>query len=63
MRLSYDFSTVVPESRRIPYRVDSCVSDEMDSLSECSVDGDTPHFSIGDTGMGTFLIVLRAGAL
>ena len=57
MRLSYDFSTVIPEYRRITYRVDSCVSDDMESLSEVSVDGDAAHFRICDTGMGIFLMV------
>ena len=57
MRSSYDFSTLVLASRRITYRSDSCISDDMESLSECSVGGDATHFSIGDTGMGIFLIV------
>ena len=30
VRLSYDFSTVVPESRRITYGGDCCVSDDME---------------------------------
>ena len=38
MRLSYDLSTVVPESSRITYGGDSCVSDDMESLSGFSVD-------------------------
>ena len=62
MRLPYDFSAVVPESRRITYVGDSCVSDYMESLSEGSVDGDAAHFSIGDTGMVIFLMLPRAGA-
>ena len=33
MRSSYDFSTVVTESRRIKYGGDCCVSDDMESLS------------------------------
>ena len=57
MRSSYDFFTVVPEYRRITYGGDSCDYDEMESLSDCSVDGDATNFSIGDTGMGIFLIV------
>ena len=63
MRSSYDFLAVVPDSRRIIYGGYSCVSDEMESLSDCSVDGDAAHFSIGDTGMVIFLIVPLAGAL
>ena len=63
MRPSYDFSTVVPESRRITYRGDSFVSDETESLSKYFVDGDATHFSIADTGMVMFLMVPRAGAL
>ena len=63
MRLSYYFLTVVPESRRITYGGDSCVSDDMESLSEDSVDGYATHFRIGDTGMWTFLMVPRASAL
>ena len=62
MRLSYDFLTVVPESRIIAYGDDSCVSDEMESLYDCSVDGDAAHFSIGDTGIGVFFMVPQAGA-
>ena len=61
MRLSYDFSTVVPDSRRITYGGDYCVTDEMESLSDCSVDVDSAHFIIGDTGMGLFLMVPQAG--
>ena len=63
MRLSYDFSTVVPDSRIITYGGDSCVSDEIESLSDCYVDGDATHFSIGVNGMGMFLMVPRASAL
>ena len=44
MRLSYDFLTVVPESRRISYVGDSCASDEMEPLSDCSVYADAAHF-------------------
>ena len=62
MRLSYDLLTLVPESRRITYGGDSCVSDGMESLSECSVDGDATHFRIGDNGMGIFLMVPQSGA-
>ena len=58
---SYDFSTVVPDSRRITYGGDSCVSDSMESLSEGSVYGDAAHLMIGDTGMGILLMVPRAG--
>ena len=56
-RSSYDFSTLVPESRRITHGGDYCVYDEMESLSDCSVDGNATHFSIGDTVMGMFLMV------
>ena len=62
MRSSYDFLTVVPESRRIIYGGDSFVSDKMESLSECSVDEDAANSSIGDTGMGIFLMVPRFSA-
>ena len=62
MRSSYDLLTVVPESRRITYGGDSCVSDDMESLYEVSLDGYSTHFSISDTGMGIFLIVPQAGA-
>ena len=48
---------------RITYGDESCVSDDMESLSELSLDGDAAHFNIGDTGMGIFLMVPRAGAL
>ena len=63
MRSSYDFSTVVTESRRITYRGDSFVSDDMEPLYEGSVDLDAAHFIIGYTGMVVFLMVPRAGAL
>ena len=63
MRLPYDFLTLVPDYRIITYGGDSCVSDEMESLSDCSVDGDAKHVNIDDTGMGIFLMVLQAGAL
>ena len=51
MRSSYDFSTVFPESRIITYGGDSCVSDEMGPLSDCSVGGDAAHSMIWDTGI------------
>ena len=57
MRSSYYFSAVVPESRIITYGCESCVSDDMESLYECSADGDAEHFRIGDTGMVIFLMV------
>ena len=57
MRSSYDFLTVALESRRIIYRGDSCISDEMEPLLDCSVDGDSANFSIGETGIGMFLMV------
>ena len=57
IRSSYDLSTVVPESRRITYGGDYCVYDDLESLSECPVDGDAAHFRIGDTGMGIFFMV------
>ena len=57
MRSSYDFLKLVPESKIITYGGESCVSDEMESLSKCSVDGDATHFSMGDTEMGIFLMV------
>ena len=62
MWLSYDLLTVVPDYRRITYRGDSLVSDEIDSLYECSVDGDAASFSIGDTVMGILWMVPRPGA-
>ena len=52
----------MPDSRRITYGGDYCVSDDMKSLSEFYVDVDAAHFRIGDTGMGIFLMVSRAGA-
>ena len=63
MRSSYDFLAVVPDSRRVTYGGDSCVSDEMESLSGCSVYGYAAHFSIGDTGIGIFWMVPQDGAL
>ena len=62
MKLSYDFSTVVLESRKITYGGDSSVSDNMESLSESSVDEDAAKNRIGDTEMGILLMVTRAGA-
>ena len=61
MRSSCDILTVVPESRRITYGGDLCSSDVIESCSEGSVDGDTVFLSIGDTGMGIFLMVPRVG--
>ena len=49
--------TVVLESRRKTYGGDSGVSDEMEPLLNFSADGDAAHFSIGDTGIGIFLMV------
>ena len=63
MRSSYDRSTVVPFSRRITYWGDVCSSDVIDSCSKVSVDGDAAVLSIGDTGMGIFLMVTRFGVL
>ena len=63
MRSSYDLSTVVPESRRITYGGDYCVSDDMESCSEGSLDGYAANFRIGDTRMGIFLMVPQSGAL
>ena len=62
MSSSYDLLTVVPESRRITYGGDSCVSDKMELLSGCYVDGGAENFSIGDTDVGILLMVPRAGA-
>ena len=62
MRSSYDFLTVVPEYKIITYGGDSCISDDMESLSECYLGGDAAHFRIGDTGMGIFLMMPRSGA-
>ena len=57
MRSSDDFLKVAPESRRIIYGGDSCVSDDIESLSEFSLDGDAANFRIGDTGMGILFMV------
>ena len=62
MSLSYDLSTVVPESRRITYGGNCCSSGDIESCYKGSVDGDAAHFRIGDTGMGMFLMVPRAGS-
>ena len=61
--LSYDLSTVVPESRRITYGGDFCSSDVMELCYKGSVDVDAAVFSIGDTGMGILLMVTQAGVL
>ena len=63
MRLPYDFLTLVPDYRIITYGGDSCVSDEIESFSGCYLYGDATHFSIGDTGIGIFLMVPRYCAL
>ena len=57
MRLSYDISTVVLEYRRITYGGDVFPSDDMELCSKGSVDGEGALLSIGDTGMGIFLMV------
>ena len=62
MRSSYDILIVVPESRRIIYGGDCCVSDDMYSCSEVSVDGYAAHFRVGNTEMVIFLMVPQAGA-
>ena len=38
-RSSYDFLEVLPKSSRITCGGDSCVSDDMESLLGCSMDG------------------------
>ena len=63
MRSSYNLSTLVLESRRITYGDDSCVSNDMESLSEVYVDRYSAHFRIGDTAMVIFLLAPKAGAL
>ena len=61
MRSSYDILTVVPFSRRITYGGDVCLSDVIESCYKGYVDGDAAALSIGDTGMGIFLMVPRVG--
>ena len=61
IRLSYDLSTVVTLSRRITYGDDFCSSGVIHSCSKVSVDGDAAILSIGDTGVGIFLMVPRVG--
>ena len=61
MRSSYDLLTVVPDSRRITYGGDFCLSDVMELCYKGSVDVDAAVLSIGDTGMGIFLMVPRVG--
>ena len=63
MRFSNDFLTVLPESRRITYWGDCCVSNDMESLSGFSAEGDAASFRIGDTGIVIFLMVPQAGTL
>ena len=63
MRSSYYLSTVVPDSIIITYGGDSCLYDDMESLYEFYVGGYVTHFRIGDTGMGIFLMLPRAGIL
>ena len=58
---SNDLSTVLPLSRRIIYGGDVFSSDVLDSCYKVSVNGDTTVLSIGDTGMGIFLMVPRVG--
>ena len=41
---------------------DYCVSDDMEPLSEGSMDGYAANFRIVDTVMGIFLMVPQAGA-
>ena len=60
MSLSYDISTVVPESRRITYGGDFCSSGVMELCFKGSVDGDATVLSIVNTGMGIFLMVPQA---
>ena len=44
------------------YGGDSGSSVEMKPSSDCSGGGDAAHFSIGDTGIGMFLMVPQASA-
>ena len=61
MRSSYDISTVIPLSRIITYGGDFCSSDVIDYFSKVYVDRDAAVLSIGDTGMGIFLMVSQVG--
>ena len=61
MRFSYDLSTVVPLFRRITYGGDFFSSDVIESCSKGSVGGDAAVLSIGDNGMGIFLMAPRVG--
>ena len=60
---SYDFSTVVPWSRRITYGGDVFSSDVINSCSKVTVNGDAAVISIGDNCMGIFLMVPRVSIL
>ena len=61
IRSSYDFSTVIPFSRRITYGGDVASSDVIDYCSKVSGSGDAAVFNIGDNGIRIFLMVPRVG--
>ena len=61
MSSSYDISIVVPLSRRITYGGDVCSYGVIDSCYEVSVNGAAAVLSIGDNGMGIFLMVPPVG--
>ena len=46
MRMSYDLSTVVPDSRRITYGGDFCSSDVMELCGLQVMCMETPQFSV-----------------
>ena len=63
MSLSYDFLTVVLESRRMTYDGDSGSFLDMELSSDWFGDGDAANFRIGDTGSGILLMVPRDSTL
>ena len=57
IRSSYDLSTVIPESRRMSYGVESGSSDDMELSSDWFGNGEAADFIIVETGSGILLIV------
>ena len=62
IRSSYDFLTVVPESRRMTYGSDSGSSDDMELSSDWFGNGEAEYFIIDDTESGILLMVLLDSA-
>ena len=57
MRFSYDFLTVIPESRRMTYGGDSGSSDDWEISSDVFDNIEAAYFIIAETGSGILFMV------